>query len=149
MDIENAQKVIEGIEKKDIKIEEITTLIPSPFAFNLVAQGHFRYLKDRGAGRILAKNASECLSKKYRLRNNHEKNLKKESANNLKMTEKDPNEGDKEDIYEEENVEQDLEDDEISPGEAGFMEGYDRDLGKKDELDEDEDSDDDDEKEEE
>ena len=33
-----------------------------------------------------------------------------------------------EDIYDEEAVEKDLEDDEISAGEAGFMEGYDRDL---------------------
>lgn len=39
MDIENAKKVIEGIEKKNIKIDEITTSIPSPFAFNLIAQG--------------------------------------------------------------------------------------------------------------
>ena len=39
MDIENAQKVLEGIEQKKIKVDEIHTQIPSPFAFNLVAQG--------------------------------------------------------------------------------------------------------------
>ena len=45
MDIENAQKVIEGIEKGNIKIKEITTAIPSPFAFNLIAQGISDILK--------------------------------------------------------------------------------------------------------
>ena len=35
----------EGIEKKLIKIEEITTTIPSPFAFNLIAQGISDILK--------------------------------------------------------------------------------------------------------
>src|SRR3990167_9208260 len=39
MDIEHAKKIIEGIEKGNIKIKEITTAIPSPFAFNLIAQG--------------------------------------------------------------------------------------------------------------
>tara|TARA_Y100000031_G_C8254047_1_gene402256 strand:+ start:8578 stop:11154 length:2577 start_codon:yes stop_codon:yes gene_type:complete len=45
MDIENAQKVIDGIEKKNIIIKEINTTIPSPFAFNLVAQGITDILK--------------------------------------------------------------------------------------------------------
>ena len=45
MDIDNAKKVIEGIEKGNIKIDEITTTIPSPFAFNLVAQGITDILK--------------------------------------------------------------------------------------------------------
>ena len=45
MDIENAQKIIEGIEKKNIIIKEITTNIPSPFAFNLIAQGITDILK--------------------------------------------------------------------------------------------------------
>ena len=45
MDVENAKKVIGGIEKKNIKIEEITTNIPSPFAFNLIAQGITDILK--------------------------------------------------------------------------------------------------------
>lgn len=39
MDIENTKKIVEGIETKKIKLEEIHTNIPSPFAFNLVAQG--------------------------------------------------------------------------------------------------------------
>jgi len=45
MDIENAQKVIDGIEKKNILIKEINTTIPSPFAFNLIAQGITDILK--------------------------------------------------------------------------------------------------------
>ena len=45
MDADNAEKVIEGIESGKIKIEEITTNVPSPFAFNLVAQGITDVLK--------------------------------------------------------------------------------------------------------
>ncbi len=45
MDIENAKNIIEGIEKKNIKIKEISTTIPSPFAFNLIAQGISDILK--------------------------------------------------------------------------------------------------------
>ena len=39
MDIENAKNIVEGIESKKIKLEEIHTNVPSPFAFSLVAQG--------------------------------------------------------------------------------------------------------------
>ena len=39
MDIENASKVVEGIEQKNIFIKEIQTGLPSPFAFNLILQG--------------------------------------------------------------------------------------------------------------
>jgi len=45
MDVGNAQKVIEGIEKGNIKIKEISTTVPSPFAFNLIAQGISDVLK--------------------------------------------------------------------------------------------------------
>jgi ATP-dependent helicase Lhr and Lhr-like helicase len=45
MDVDNAKKIIEGIENKNIKIDEITTTIPSPFAFNLIAQGITDILK--------------------------------------------------------------------------------------------------------
>jgi len=36
MDIGNAKKVLRDIEKEKIKVKEIVTLIPSPFAFNIV-----------------------------------------------------------------------------------------------------------------
>ncbi|MEM3690106.1 MAG: ATP-dependent helicase [Candidatus Micrarchaeia archaeon] len=45
MDIENASKVVRGIEEGSIKISEINTKIPSPFAFNLIAQGYLDLLK--------------------------------------------------------------------------------------------------------
>jgi len=45
MDIENTEKVIKGIESNSIKIEEVHTEIPSPFAFNLVVQGYTDILK--------------------------------------------------------------------------------------------------------
>ena len=40
MDVHNAKEIIELIEKEKIKIKEIDTRVPSPFAFNLVLQGH-------------------------------------------------------------------------------------------------------------
>ena len=45
MDIENAQKVIEGIEQKKILVKEIHTSLPSPFAFNLILQGFTDVMK--------------------------------------------------------------------------------------------------------
>ncbi|MEK6983733.1 MAG: ATP-dependent helicase [Nanoarchaeota archaeon] len=45
MDIENAAKVIEGIQKKMILVKEINTSMPSPFAFNLVLQGFTDLMK--------------------------------------------------------------------------------------------------------
>ncbi len=45
MDIENATKVIEGIEQKKILIKEIHTSLPSPFAFNLILQGFTDVMK--------------------------------------------------------------------------------------------------------
>jgi ATP-dependent Lhr-like helicase len=45
MDIENTRKVLGWIEEKKIKIEEITTAIPSPFAFNLILQGYSDVMK--------------------------------------------------------------------------------------------------------
>ncbi len=45
MNIENTQNVIEDIEKKKIKVEEIHSSLPSPFALNLVTQGHTDIMK--------------------------------------------------------------------------------------------------------
>lgn len=45
MDINNAMEVLTAVEKKQIKINEITTSIPSPFAFNIVLQGYSDILK--------------------------------------------------------------------------------------------------------
>jgi len=45
MDVKNAEKVLKWIEEGKIKVEYINTLIPSPFAFNLIAQAYMDVLK--------------------------------------------------------------------------------------------------------
>ena len=45
MDIENTKKVIEGVEQKKILVKEISTSLPSPFAFNLILQGFTDIMK--------------------------------------------------------------------------------------------------------
>jgi len=45
MDVKNAENVLKWIEEKKIKVEFINTVIPSPFAFNLIAQGYMDVLK--------------------------------------------------------------------------------------------------------
>ena len=45
MDRENAMNVLKGIEQGKIRIEEIQTSVPSPFAFNLVLMGQADIMK--------------------------------------------------------------------------------------------------------
>ncbi|MCQ8905231.1 MAG: ATP-dependent helicase, partial [Methanothermobacter sp.] len=45
MDIENAVRVLEWIRDGEMEIKQVNTRIPSPFAFNLVAQGYLDVLK--------------------------------------------------------------------------------------------------------
>ncbi|MBI2673601.1 ATP-dependent helicase, partial [Candidatus Woesearchaeota archaeon] len=45
MDIADTRLVLEGIEKGDIKVKEIFTTIPTPFAFNIILQGYTDILK--------------------------------------------------------------------------------------------------------
>lgn len=45
MDIDNAEKIIKEIEDGKIKIKQVATNMPSPFAFNLVLQGYLDVLK--------------------------------------------------------------------------------------------------------
>jgi len=45
MDIDNTRRVLEAVEKKEIKVEEKTTTVPSPFAFNLVLEGYTDIMK--------------------------------------------------------------------------------------------------------
>jgi ATP-dependent Lhr-like helicase len=45
MDIENTKKVLKGIEEGKIKVVEIDTRVPSPFAFNIALQGYFDIMK--------------------------------------------------------------------------------------------------------
>ncbi|MDL2246422.1 ATP-dependent helicase [Methanobrevibacter sp. OttesenSCG-928-K11] len=46
MDIENAIKVLKWIESGEMEIKTINTVIPTPFAFNLVSQGYLDVLKE-------------------------------------------------------------------------------------------------------
>jgi len=45
MDVKNARKVLELIEEGRMDLKQINTKIPTPFAFNLVAQGYLDVLK--------------------------------------------------------------------------------------------------------
>ena len=45
MDVENAAKIVELVKSGRIKVEEIETVIPSPFALNLIAQGFMDVMK--------------------------------------------------------------------------------------------------------
>ena len=45
MDIESTIKILKQIEKNEIKLKEVFTNLPSPFAFNLVLQGYLDILK--------------------------------------------------------------------------------------------------------
>ncbi|MDP4012340.1 MAG: ATP-dependent helicase [Candidatus Nanoarchaeia archaeon] len=45
MDIENATKIIQEIKDGKLKVEQINTTLPTPFAFNLVLQGYTDIMK--------------------------------------------------------------------------------------------------------
>ena len=45
MDIENTHNILQQIEKSNIKIAYTSSRLPSPFAFNLVLQGHLDFMK--------------------------------------------------------------------------------------------------------
>jgi len=45
MDIENTKRIIRMIENQSINVRGIDTTIPSPFAFNLVLQGHLDMIR--------------------------------------------------------------------------------------------------------
>ncbi|PWB87484.1 ATP-dependent helicase [Methanobrevibacter thaueri] len=50
MDIKNALKVIEMVNSGEMEIKTINTVIPSPFAFNLVSQGYLDVLNQNDKG---------------------------------------------------------------------------------------------------
>ena len=50
MDIKNALKVINMIDAEEMEIKTIDTVIPSPFAFNLVSQGYLDVLNQNDKG---------------------------------------------------------------------------------------------------
>lgn len=63
MDIENTKKVIKLIETGDIKIIEIDTKIPSPFAFKIALQGHVDVMKIEDRHEFLRKMHQMVLAK--------------------------------------------------------------------------------------
>ncbi len=63
MDIENASNVLKGIEDKKIKIDEIHLSLPSPFALNLVTQGHTDIMKIEDRMEFLKRMHNNILAK--------------------------------------------------------------------------------------
>jgi ATP-dependent Lhr-like helicase len=44
MDVKNATRILQRVESGQMEIKTIDTVIPSPFAFNLVSQGYLDVL---------------------------------------------------------------------------------------------------------
>ncbi|MBW2974186.1 ATP-dependent helicase [Candidatus Woesearchaeota archaeon] len=63
MDIENTSNVIKGIEEKKIKVEEIHTSLPSPFALNLITQGRTDIMKIEDRMEFLKRMHTQILAK--------------------------------------------------------------------------------------
>jgi ATP-dependent Lhr-like helicase len=63
MDIENAKGVLEGIEEKKIKIDETHTSLPSPFALNLMTQGHIDVMRIEDRMEFLKRMHNNILAK--------------------------------------------------------------------------------------
>lgn len=63
MDIDNATKVIEGIEQKNILVKEINTSLPSPFAFNLILQGFTDLMKIEDKAEFIRRMHEQVMAK--------------------------------------------------------------------------------------
>lgn len=63
MDIEHAKWVLEQIENKKIKIKEVFTDIPSPFAFNLIAEGYTDIMRIEDKAEFLKRMHNMVLAK--------------------------------------------------------------------------------------
>jgi ATP-dependent Lhr-like helicase len=63
MDIENAGEVLKGIESKKIKVEESHSSLPSPFALNLITQGHTDIMKIEDKMEFLKRMHNQILAK--------------------------------------------------------------------------------------
>ena len=63
MDIENTKKVLKGIEDGAIKLVEIDTSIPSPFALNLALQGYIDVLRIEDKYEFLKRMHEQILAK--------------------------------------------------------------------------------------
>jgi len=63
MDIDSAKIVLEEIEQGKIKLKEVFTDLPSPFAFNLVAEGYTDIMKIEDKVQFLQRVHSQILAK--------------------------------------------------------------------------------------
>ena len=63
MDIENTKKVLKGIESGKIRLVEIDTRIPTPFAFNLAIQGYADIMKIEDKHEFLKRMHQHVLAK--------------------------------------------------------------------------------------
>jgi Asp-tRNA(Asn)/Glu-tRNA(Gln) amidotransferase C subunit len=87
MDIENTKKVLQGIENKSIRLVEIDTRIPTPFAFNLAVQGYADIMKIEDKHEFLKRMHQNVIAKI-----GLNKNADKELLEQYKETPKDYNE---------------------------------------------------------
>ncbi|MBU4502972.1 MAG: ATP-dependent helicase [Nanoarchaeota archaeon] len=76
MDIDNAIKIVEGIEKGKIKVEEKETMIPSPFGLNLAIHGRPDVIK-AGSKQEFLKRMHKMLQAKIALEEGKKKKKKK------------------------------------------------------------------------
>ncbi|MGN1363263.1 MAG: ATP-dependent helicase [Methanobrevibacter sp.] len=63
MDVENALKVIKAIENQEMEIKTTNTVIPSPFAFNLVSQGYLDVLNNNDKAQYVKRMHKAILEK--------------------------------------------------------------------------------------
>lgn len=63
MDIDNTKKIIDGIEKGEIKVKEINTIMPSPFAFMIGLMGHIDVLRMEERMEFLKRMHTQVLAK--------------------------------------------------------------------------------------
>ena len=65
MDLENAKGIIEDIQNKKIEIKQTNTKVPSPFALNLVAQGHLDILRMEDKTEFIKRMHKQVMSEIY------------------------------------------------------------------------------------
>lgn len=63
MDIENAIKIVKMVKEKKIEVKEISTTIPSPFAFNIALQGVIDIIKMEDRIKFLQRMHQQVLAK--------------------------------------------------------------------------------------
>lgn len=63
MDISNATLIMKKIENREIRIKKITTMLPSPFAFNLITQGYVDIMKMEDKIEFIRKMHNNILAK--------------------------------------------------------------------------------------